>query len=231
MTKNQKRIIAAIAIVFVAFCVISLALPFGKNGVFWLSYLFGVLAIAAQVYVVKIAFDGEEGVESKTYGFPIARVGIIYMSTQLVFSLIFMALADIVPIWITAILYVLILAVAAVGFIGTDAMREEIKRQEFKLETDTTCMMKLRSTTDSLLGKCRDAEAKKILSNLAETFRYSDPVSSSVLKNIETKLEAVVCELEEAVENGNLGEVNNLCGEVAEILEERNRLCKGSKRR
>lgn len=231
MTRNQKRILAIIAIVFVVFSVISFALPFKKNGLFFISYLFGALAIVGQVYVEKIAFDVDEHVKSIIYGLPIARVGVIYMIAQLILSLAFMAFADIAPIWIAVIIYVLILAAGAVGFIGADAMKEKIEKQEVKFETDTACMMKLRAATDSLPGKCGDVETKRMLSDLAEAFRYSDPVSSDALKNIEAELEAGVCELKEAVERGNSDEISKLCSKAVGLLEERNRLCKRSKRR
>jgi hypothetical protein len=65
MTKNQKRILAVIAIVFLAFAVITLALPFDKNKLFWLSYIFAVISIFAQVYVLKVAFDGADSTKSK----------------------------------------------------------------------------------------------------------------------------------------------------------------------
>ena len=230
MTKNQKRTIVVLAIVLAAFSVIAFALPFKMNGVFWLSYLFGILAIAIQVYVLKVAFNGTDSVKSKFYGFPIAQIGIIYMAVQLVLSIIFMALAAIAPIWIAVILYVIALAVAAIGFIGADAMRDEIERQDIKLETDTSCMTTLRSLVYPLAGQCEDAEAKKALEELADEFRYSDPVSSEALKTIEMELEIRVADLQKAVADGDANVISTECKKVMKTLVERNRLCKLHKR-
>ncbi len=58
MNKNKLRFYIVVAAVFVAFTVISFAVPFVKNGAFWVAYIFAVLAIAAQVYVYPKAFDG-----------------------------------------------------------------------------------------------------------------------------------------------------------------------------
>ena len=226
MTKNQKRTIVVLAIVLAAFSVIAFALPFKMNGMFWLSYLFGILAIAIQIYVLKVAFNGTDSVKSKFYGFPIAQIGIIYMAVQLVLSIIFMALAAIAPIWIAVILYVIALAVAAIGFIGADAMRDEIERQDIKLETDTSCMTTLRSLVYPLAGQCEDAEAKKALEELADEFRYSDPVSSEALKTIEMELEIRVADLQKAVADGDANVISTECKKVMKTLAERNRLCK-----
>ena len=230
MTKNQKRTLIVLAIVLIVFSVLTFALPFKMNGLFWLSYLTGVFAIAIQLYVLRIAFSGAESVKSKVYGYPVARIGILYMAAQLVLSLVFMALAAIAPIWIAVVLYVLLFAAAAIGFIGADATRDEVERQEVKVETDTTCMTKLRSQVYPLAGRCADAEAKAALSELADEFRYSDPVSSDALKTIETELETAVAQLQEVVATGDAGEISNACKKVKELLAERNRLCKLNKK-
>ena len=231
MTKNQKRTVIVLAIVLIVFSVLAFALPFKMNGLFWLSYLFGVLAIAVQVYVLKIAFNGTDSVKSKFYGFPIAQIGIIYMAAQLVLSLIFMALAAVAPIWIAIILYVLALAAAAIGFIGADAMRDEIERQDVKLETDTSCITTLRSLVYPLAGRCADTDAKAVLTELADEFRYSDPVSGDALKTVETELETAVAVLQEVVSAGTAEQITNECGKVSKLLAERNRLCKLNKRK
>ena len=41
--------------------------------------------------------------------------------------------------WIAVIFYVPALATAAIGFIGANAMRDEIERQDAKMETNTSC--------------------------------------------------------------------------------------------
>ena len=95
--KNQIRGWIVLAVFFIIDSVIAFALPFAHTAVFWLSYIFSVIAIAVQVYVMQVAFCKEKSVKSKFYGFPVANVGVIYMLAQLVLSLVFMALAARVP--------------------------------------------------------------------------------------------------------------------------------------
>lgn len=103
MKKNEIRAIAFVLIVLIAFNVVVLTLPFVMNGVFWVSYIFGMLAILLQLTVMKIAFKNGSSVKSKFYGFPIARIGAIYAITQLVVSLIFMLLAHFLPVWLPVV--------------------------------------------------------------------------------------------------------------------------------
>ena len=71
--------ILSFVILLIVFSVITFVLPFKKNTLFWLSYAFGVFAILFQLYVLMKAFHGTESVRSRFYGFPIAKVGLIYM--------------------------------------------------------------------------------------------------------------------------------------------------------
>ena len=231
MTKNSKRTLAVLVLIFIVFSVLSFALPFKMNGLFWISYLFGVFSIAVQVYVLKIAFSGVDSVKSKFYGFPIARVGIVYMAVQLVLSLVFMALAGIAPIWPAVILYVLALAIGAIGFIGSDVMRDEVSRQDKKLKIDTSRMTSLYLVASSLVGKSDDADVKKVLSELADEFRYSDPVSSEALTVVEAELGTALAKLQGSVTSGNTEQIKNECKKVSAMLAERNRLCKMNKHR
>ncbi|MDE6418935.1 MAG: hypothetical protein K2K87_00220, partial [Lachnospiraceae bacterium] len=183
MGKNKLRAYGVLAILLVVFSVVAFLLPFQKNAVFWLSYAFGVLAIGLQVIVLRISFAKETTVKSRFYGFPIAGVGFVYLIVQLVASVLFFCLSPITPISIPVMVFVLIIAIAEVGLITTDAMRDEIERQDEQLKSDVVCMQELRSKAASLPALCEDDELKKVLLALAEKFQYSDPVSSDVIKD------------------------------------------------
>ena len=63
--KNDIRTLIVLGIVWVAYSVVVVALPFPMNAVFWLSYIFTTLAIAVQIYVLYSAFrKGDELTEA-----------------------------------------------------------------------------------------------------------------------------------------------------------------------
>ena len=111
--KNRVRSWIALGVILVVYSVVAFAPPFVKNGVFWLSYVFGVVAIAVQLYVMHTAFAKGESVKSKFYGFPVANVGIIYMLVQLAFGILMMIFAAKLPLWIPLIVDVVMLGAAA----------------------------------------------------------------------------------------------------------------------
>lgn len=229
MSKTKLRTGIVLAVVFVVFTVAAFAIPFRKTGVFWLSYIFGVVAIVAQAYVMTVAFAGQTSLKSKFYGFPVARVGIVYLVVQLILSLVCMALAAILPIWVAILADVVVLGAAAVGLVATDTMREEIQRQDTVLQKDVSAMRAMQSMARSLVSQCGDPALRAELEKLSEALRYSDPVSSDAVTEAEAELKGLLDELQKAVVEQAYGAAGTLCRQAAAVLGERNRLCKLNK--
>lgn len=229
MRKNLVRTYGILAILFVVFTVVVFAVPFVKNAVFWVSYLFVMLAIGVQGYAIHTAFSKEEPVTSKLYGFPVARIGFIYLVAQTISSVIFMVLAVILPLWVAIVVSIVALGAAGVGLITTDAMREEILRQDAVLKKDVSAMRAMQSKTRMLIGQCGDATLIPELRKLSETMQYSDPVSNEVLQAIEFELSQLIDEVQKAVVEQEYDAARLLVNRVMDTLIERNRLCKLNK--
>ena len=230
LNEKEKKGVLVLALLFVVYTLIVLAVPFAKGGMFWLTYLFTAAAFGVQAYVFKLSFEKEAGAKSKFYGFPIARVGVLYLAVQIVLGLVFMALAAVAPVWLALVLYLALLVAAAVGVIATDSIRDEVERQDTQLKKDVATMRALQSKAAALPARCEDAEAKAALEKLAEEFRYSDPVSAPALTDLETDMAATMEELSAAVTDGDNAAVLALCKKISATLAERNRLCKLNKK-
>ena len=229
MKKNAIRWWVVLGVVLVVYNVLAFALPFPKTAVFAVSYLFTTIAILAQIYVIRTAFYRGEGVKSKFYGFPIAKLGVIYLAVQLIAGLVFMALGLIVPVWLPLALYVVLLGIAAAGFVAADAARDEVVRQEVKLEKDVSRMREFQAKGRALVALNQVSEAARPLEKLAENLRFSDPVSSEALTEIEDRLAECLAQLQEAVSAQKTEQILSVCQEAEQILAERNQLCKLSK--
>lgn len=229
MKKNAIRWWVVLGVVLVVYNVLAFALPFPETAVFAVSYLFTMIAILAQIYVIRTAFYRGEGVKSKFYGFPIAELGVIYLAVQLIAGLVFMALGLIVPVWLPLALYVVLLGVAAAGFVAADAARDEVVRQEVKLEKDVSRMREFQAKGRALVALNQVSEAARPLEKLAENLRFSDPVSSEALTEIEDQLAECLAQLQEAVSAQKTEQILSVCRETERILTERNQLCKLSK--
>lgn len=226
MEKNIKRGYIVGVIILVVFSVIAFVAPFAKTETFWVAYLFGAVAVAYQIYVFKISFGHGDDIKSKFYGFPIVRVGVIYLVVQLVVSLIEMGLAQIIPVWVTIIVNILPIAFALIGCIAAEVMRDEIVRQDIKIKTNVSNMRALQLQTASLVGMCQDTAVKKVLQDLADEFKYSDSVTSEATKAMEEELKFLVNEIQRTLVDGDMKSVEGFCARTRASLDERNRVCK-----
>lgn len=233
MKTNKKliRAIIAVAVVFVIYNVLAFVLPFKHTGVFWTGYIFGLIALIAALAIFALAFAKAEDAKSKFYGFPIARIGVIYAAVQIPLSFLAMALAGIagMPAWPFVLVFILLLAAAVLGTIATDTTRDEIERQDTVLKKNVESIRALRSLSSSLVAQCTDEEAKKELKKLSDTFNFCDPVSNDATAEAETELNALLQEIQRAIVDGDNDSISPLCRKASAVLSERNRLCKLNK--
>ena len=227
--KDALRWFLSLAIVLALYLVLILGIPFVKNAAYWLSFgftlaAFGVAGAAGYVGVVR-----KEDAKSRFYGFPVAKIGLVYGVAQLALGLVVMALASWIPAWLAAVAYVLMLGAACLGLIAADTVVEQIHVQDAKLRADVRLMRSLQSKLNQLASQCDDPDAAAALKKLAEELRYSDPVSSAALKEIEADLSAAVEELQAAVIDADTAAVKHLCRKASALLAERSRLRKLNK--
>lgn len=229
MKKNTVRWLIVLAVVIIVYNVVVFVAPINRSAVFFLSWVFSLIAILAQVYVIHTAFYRGKGIKSKFYGWPIAKIGAVYLIIQIVFGLMFMAVGDRVRLWIPLVLYVLLLGVSAIGFIAADTMRDEVNRQDEKHEGEVIYMRTLYSRVISMSKTIQDSQVRTALEKFSEDLRFSDPVSSETLKDIESDLTACIDALQQAISESDYQNALTLIQKVETILEERNRFCKLNK--
>lgn len=225
MKRDTIRGIIGLGVLLVLYILIAFLIPFVHTATFWVSFLFTIVAFAVVAVSIYIALVKNTDTKSRFYGFPIAKIGVIYGVVQLVAGLIFMALATIAPAWVAVLVYAIALGAAVIGLISAEAVVSEIHVQDAKLKKDVSLMRSLQSKVNQIASQYDDAEIKA----LAEEFRYSDPVSNDAIADAEADLAAAVDELQAAYVDGDSEAVAKLCQKASALLAERNRLCKLNK--
>ena len=230
MKKGFVQSAIVFGILLVLYILIAFLVPFAKTATFWVSVVFTVVAFAVAAAAFYIAFVKTPDAKSKFYGFPIARIGVIYAIVQIVASFVFMALATFVaewPVWPAILVYAVALGVTLIGLIAADAVVEEVQRQDVQLKKDVYLMRSLQSKLNQMTSQCDgNPDAADAVKKFAEELRFSDPVSSDALVDVERDLAAAVDELQAAVTDGDSAAVKQLCCKGMGILSESNRLCK-----
>lgn len=225
MKKDTIRWIIGLGVLLVLYILVAFLIPFVHTAVFWVSFVFTLIAFAVVAVSIYIAFVKNPDAKSRFYGFPIAKIGVLYGAVQLLAGIVFMALAAIVPAWVAVLVYAIALGAAVIGLISAETVVEEIHIQDAKLKKNVSLMRSLQSKVNQIATQSENADVKA----LAEEFRYSDPVSSDAIADAETDLAAAVDELQTAYVDGDSEAVAKLCRKASALLAERNRLCKLNK--
>lgn len=221
MKKNRIRIVIVIAILIAVFNLIAFIVPFSRTAAFWVSYAFGMVALFLQLFTWTVRWDKLETLKSKFLGIPILQIGFVYLVVQMIVSLgffVFSALPFQIPLIIDAIL----LAVCAILMIGADIGRDVIEGIEEKIAAKISFIKSIQTDIELLKPQAKTPELKKQLQDLAETIRYSDPVSNAAVVGIEARISQVVAELSEEIKSENCENTSALVSDVKTLIEERN---------
>lgn len=225
MKKDFVRIALCLGVLLMLYILLAFLIPFVKTAVFWISFVFTLVAFAVTGWALYTAFLKKPDATSRFYGFPIARIGVIYGGGQLAVGLLFMALGKWIPAWLAVVVYAALLGAAIIGLVSADAVVETIHTQDRKLKKDVAFMRSLQSKANQMAAQCHLPEVQQFCENV----RYSDPVSSEALAEIEGALSAVADDLQAAIVEGNNGRTCQLAQKADHLLCERNRLCKLNK--
>lgn len=226
MKQKAYLFVAALAIVF---SIIAFAVPFSRESGFWIAYLFGMIALGAQFYFFRSAFKGNEPVKSRIYGFPIARIGVIYLGVQLMLSVVQMLLADEMPYWVTLIIDAIVFVLAMAGCIATEAARSEVVRLDANVVRNTTTMESLQLSARSIARLCPEGPLQVRVQQISETLRFSDPVSSERTSDIENSLTSAMNLLRTAIEHQDQSRAFEYADSILQLIQERNDLCRLAK--
>ncbi len=218
--KNNKGMSYIIlVIVFVLFNVLAFTIPTDKTATFWIAYAFSVVAFIAQVVAWSTAFRIDDELKSKFFGILTIHAGIVYLIIQLIAFAVFMALPE-AAYWVAVVVCAIILASASVAMIGTKAGRATIEKTEAYVKEKTFYIKSLQADVEILAESEGDPAVKAELCKLAESIKFSDPMSSTSFEDMENSIKEKVAMLK-TVDNKQ-----PIITEVNLLLAERNKKAK-----
>ena len=224
LSKNRGMFLIAAFIILAVYNAIVFVIPFDRGAGFWAGYGFTMLSIILTTIVSFYALD-REGLKSKFYGVPLISVVWRYLAIQLIVGFCQM-IFQFIPYKYGIAVNVILLGACLIGLIAVEAGKDEIVRIDAKVREKIFYIKSLQVDVEGLVNKTSDEPVKKALKELADTIRYSDPMSSPQLAAIENKIEAKAADLAEAVEKSDGDAVKSFCNELQQLFAERNRKCK-----
>lgn len=215
MKKNRNFII--LGILFVLFNIIVFTLSFEKNSIFWIGYLFTTIAFASQGYLLYQYTQYETLFERKFLGFAFAQVNVTYLIVQLVSFSILIALKP-EKLTSSVLVYSIILAAYLVIFLMMNSGGEIILEYEDRVEQKVNYLRALDVDVSLVKNKVEDQELKTVLNTLEDELKYSDPMSSKELEDIELSIKDRVDALKSNIDLITVDSVND----IIDLVKERN---------
>lgn len=231
MNKKSKSMIAVYGVLVLIYLIAFVVIPFPKNAASWISFVFTLISLAVSFGIISSVLKKEGDLKSKFYGFPILKIGYLYPIVQLILGIVICGIVAFVavPYWIALVLSLVLLAVAIIGVIAADNVRDIIEENEAQIERTTKATKLFNLNISSALDLCAEPTVKKELEKLAEAFRFSDPVSNEATEEIENiimgKLEKLKIQITSSSSDENIEKIT----ELKNLLLERNRICKATK--
>ncbi len=230
--KNFSRgaMFGALALFIVLFNVIVFMLPVEHSEAFWAAYGFATLAFLLQILFFELSFGKAKSLKNIFFGYPIAYLGTLYLTIQVLFSAV-VILSGALEYQTTIIVSTIILAFTLILLVAAYFAREEITSTEEKVLDKRRYIEKLHSDIEILQAKASEPEAKLVFKKLAETVRFSDPMSAPELAGLENEIEAKTSTLQGINLETGLAEIKQISAEITELLNERNSKTKFLKQR
>ena len=209
-------------IVFVTPCEIAGMSKFG--GGFWIGYGFTLAAFLGQLLCAWLAFKESEK-RKLFYKLPLVFISYSTLILTAVVGIVFMTVRQI-PAWIAAIVCSVILAFGAVAVIKAKVAAETVSSIDEKVKTKTAFIKELTARAESVMTAAQTPELKAKAKKVYEAIRYSDPMSSMELSEIEGKIAESFETFAKSVSSGDVAATKSAAANLILLLNERTAKCK-----
>lgn len=221
-TKHYTLFAVLYAAIFLIYTIIVMFAFGEKNDVFWLSYSFMCISFVANMAIAVYSFKAKD-VEAAFMGIPLFSFSIFYFFAELFASLVFMIFRfeferlttpTIVQLLILLV-FVVFAAIAMISRNAVEGVSEDIRMKSQAVKS-------LGVDVKILEDQCMDPELKRELHKIAETIRFSDPMTNDTIADLDKMIEGKVSELKYHCNNNDKNSAMQACYQLSAFLSERN---------
>ena len=237
MKKAFRFYLIAWAILFVIFNVVVIALPkettiagvtYTKlGGLSWITLILFELCFIGHLVCTWIALK-QNKLSGTFYRLPLIRLSYACIIVTTVIGCAMMAVPQ-MPDWIPLIVVLIIMALYAVAVLKAAAAAEIVEQIDEKVKVQTAFIRDLTVDASTLMTRAKSEPVKNACKKVYEAVRYSDPMTSGALTDVESRIRTEFDAFTDAVLSDNADAVNASANELLSLLTERNRTCKANK--
>lgn len=221
-TKHYTLFAVLYAAIFLIYTILVMFCFGEKNNVFWVSYCFMCISFVANMGIAVYSFKAND-VEAAFMGIPLFSFSIFYFFAELFASLVFMLFRFrfevlTVPTIVQLLIMLVFVVFAAIAMMSRNAV--EGVNEDIKIKAQA--IKSLSVDVKVLEDQCMDAQLKKELHKIAETIRYSDPMTTDAIADLDKMIEGKVSELKYHCNNNDKNSALQACYQLSAYLAERN---------
>lgn len=220
-TKNIVGIALIYAILLGLFNLLVFTIFKTRTNVFWLSYAFVTLAFAVQIISMSLAFKTAD-VETVFFGIPLASFSIYYLCAAVVIGVVFIIFQR-VNFMLALIIQLLVLAAFLIIAIISLMTRDTVQQIGDNIKENVNNLKSVLVDIELMRDSCSDPELKEALRKLSETVKYSDPITNDSVANVEQRIIQKASELRINIDDGQIADAMQTCGELERLYVERNK--------
>lgn len=221
--------IAAFIVVFLFANILVFLIPFPHGIAFWTAYVFLMIALVIGFVITYVSAEKTFTQKNGIRYYPLMRFGVMYLIVQGIVSLIFFLLDSYITlplIWIPPVVCLVIFAIFAVLLISTYSGLKVVESVDEQSKKETAFIYSLTAEAELLAKQVSDADLQKELTSLYEAIRYSDPVSTLEVAEVDSRIRGEMDVLKAAVTLNDAGNIHESVQKVSLLIAERNQKCK-----
>lgn len=220
-TKVAAGTAAIYAILLIVFNILVFAIFREHSSVFWISYVFMTLAFVVQIASMLLSFKTAD-VETVFFGIPLASFSVFYLCAALVIGFLFMIFQSASFVLALVIQFLVLAAFLIISIISLLA-RDTVKQISNNIKENVTNLKSVLVDIEMMRDSCSDPELKEALRKLSETVKYSDPMTNDAVAGVEKRIMQKVSELRINLDDGEIAQAKQSCGELERLYIERNK--------
>lgn len=194
------------------------------GGAFWSGYIFITLAFIGQLACAYQAFKAEN-LKKMFYNIPLISISYTGLIVMLIAGTACMVIPNL-PNWVGIIICMLVLAFTAMSIVKAAVADEIVEGIDEKIETQTQFIKMLTVDSQVLMSSVNNAELKAEAKKVYEAIRYSDPMSSPALQEIERQIQSQFLAFSDAAKTEDLEVVKSTGAELRILVDSRNKKCR-----
>lgn len=229
MNNKFKKYLIIWALLFAMFNFICFITPnkmFGMNkfgGAFWSSYIFIFISFLGQLYCAYLALK-ENNLTKLFYNIPIIRISYTGLVLSTIIGTLCMAIPN-MPNWLGAIVCMIIVVFTAIAVVTAKTSSDIVSNIDEKIKSKTAFIKIIIVDADVLCDSTKTLKSNSICKKVYEAFRFSDPMSSDELTDIENEIKMKFEEFSKLAQDESK-EFEKSGKELLLLIENRNKKCK-----